>query len=620
MTIRVLTGDVASKIAAGEVVERPASVVKELVENSLDAGATQVSVEVKGGGVELIRVADNGCGVESKEAALAFERHATSKLKDIEDLEQIGTLGFRGEALPSIASVSRMRMLTRCDGAEQGWEVRLEWGAVKGQGPAGCPVGTSVTVTDLFENVPARRKFLRSPMAETGRIKDLISKFILAFPEVRFQLTVDGSESLRSTGTGRLEEAVASVYGAEVVRRMLAVGGWRDHSAERDDLTHQPTDPPSYPSPSRGEGIRGRSSDAPYRNRGYGVEGYVGPPSMDRSNRSQITFFVNRRWVQSRLLLAAVEESYKGLMQQGRYPMAVLNILIPPEEVDVNVHPAKREVRFRNEDRVFSLVQRAVRSALMEASPVPTVHLPTRESEGRMRLSPMAFQAPLGTRTPTPTSPTPHLNPPPQGGRKPEGDAQGLTLKEAAPRLRVLGQASSTYIVAEGPDGIFLIDQHAAHECVLYERILWEMKEGRPSQQSLLEAVMVEVDALQAGLVEEYRAELEAHGFVLEGFGGGSYLLRAAPSVMGEGDPSRGFLEVVEMMSREARVKDRREALAASIACHGSVRAGKGLSQREMEEMVRLLEGTENPHTCPHGRPTMLHLSARHLEREFRRR
>jgi len=197
---------------------------------------------------------------------------------------------------------------------------------------------------------------------------------------------------------------------------------------------------------------------------------------------------------------------------------------------------------------------------------------------------------------------------------------QSPTLKEAGPRLRVLGQASSTYIVAEGPDGIFLIDQHAAHECVLYERILREMKEGKPSQQALLEPVTVEVDALQAGVVEESREEMEAYGFSLEAFGGGSYLLRAAPVAMGEGDPSRGFLEVVEMMSREARVKDRREALAASIACHGSVRAGKGLSQREMEEMVRLLEGAVNPHTCPHGRPTMLHLSSRHLEREFGRR
>ena len=567
MKIRLLSEQLAAKIAAGEVVERPASVVKELVENSLDAGATRVVVEIRGGGVNLVRVADNGTGMESDEVELAFQRYATSKLASTADLESISTLGFRGEALPSIAAVSRVRLVTRPKDRDQGWEIALQWGRVQHKGSQGCPPGTSISVSDLFENVPARRKFLRSAAAEAGRINELVSRYAMAYPEVGFQLTVEGRDVLKSSGSGRTEEPLTSVYGAEVAKQMLEVL-WEEPSG------------------------------------GNRVEGYISPPSLHRSNRRHVTFFVNRRWVQSRMLSVALEESYHGLLPQGRYPLSVLNITVPYGEVDVNVHPTKREVRFRHGDRVFSAVQRAVRGALMTSSPVPQVHLQPSVDVPSFQPSLLPSRSSL-TRGQAEPSTAP-------------ADSRGSG--EVAPVLRVLGQAGNTYVVAEGPDGIFLLDQHAAHERVLYEKVISEMSRGEPSVQALLEPVAVELPPVYLELVEEGRQEMEGYGFLLEPFGGNTYLLRGVPSIFHDSDPAKGLLEVLEMVSRESSLKGRSEVLAASIACHGAVRAGMGLSHEEMTEMVALLETAENPHTCPHGRPTMLHLSSQQLERQFGRR
>ena len=568
MKIKLLEDQVAAKIAAGEVMERPASVAKELIENSLDAAASRIIVEVRGG-IDLIRVVDNGVGLPPDEVELAFLRHATSKLATAEDLEGIATLGFRGEALPSIAAVSRVHLVTREKDSQMGWEVSLRWGRVERTGPQGCPPGTSVTVSHLFENVPARRKFLRSVAAEVGRIGDLVSRYALAFPEVRFQLIVEGRKGLESPGSGRLEEALAAVYGAEVSKQMLEV--------RQEELSD-----------------------------GYGVEGYTSPISLSRSNRSHITFFVNRRWVQSRALSVALEEAYHGLLPQGRHPLSVINITVPYTDVDVNVHPTKREVRFRQESRSFSAVQRAVRAALIATSPVPQIYL--RPSAGAASL---VFQAPLPPSFPAVAGDHPQPKAAPEAAKGPS---------EVAPLLRVLGQAGNTYVVAEGPNGIFLLDQHAAHERVLHEKALKEATQGEPSVQALLEPVAVELAPAHLELVEEGRGELETQGFLMEHFGGNTYLLRAVPSIFRDSDPAQGLIEVLEMVSREGRPKDRREALAASIACHSAVRAGMSLTQQEMSEMVALLEKSENPHTCPHGRPIMLYLSSQHLEREFGRR
>ena len=326
MPIKVLRPELAAQIAAGEVVERPASVVKELVENSVDAGASQVIVEIKGGGVEQIRVTDDGEGIPAAEVEQAFLHHATSKLTTPEQLDAIATLGFRGEALPSITAVSRLVMTTRPHQANGGCQIELRWGQKVREGAQGSPPGTSVAVSDLFGNLPARRKFLKSSSAEAGRVNEMVSRYALAYPNIRFQLTVDGRTALTTPGRGRLWEALLAVYGPEVASGMLEVQG------EDPEL-------------------------------GYRVEGLVSAPSLHRANRTYMTFFVNQRWIQSRLLSFALEESYHGLLPEKRYPLAVLNLGIPYADVDVNCHPAKREIRFRQERKVYATLQRAVRAA-----------------------------------------------------------------------------------------------------------------------------------------------------------------------------------------------------------------------------------------------------------------
>ena len=578
MSIKVLTSDVAAKIAAGEVVERPSSVVKELLENSLDAGATQITVEVKGGGIELIRVADNGSGIPAGDVELAFHRHATSKISSASDLDSIGTFGFRGEALPSIASVSRMSLVTRAHDATAGREVRLKWGEVVGSGSRGCPPGTSVDVQGLFENLPARRKFLKSPAGEKARISDLISRYALAFPEIHFRLLVDGRNALTSPGNGVLADALVSVYGAETAGALLSVS-WEG-----------PDD-------------------------GYGVKGFISSPSLHRANRSYITFLVNRRWIQSSLLSFALSESYQGFLPEKRHPLAVLGLTVPASDVDVNVHPTKREVRFLHEDKLFSTLQRAVRASLIGTSPVPEMRF--------------GGGTPFAARPAAPASVFPSYSGDPRQGGLPLSlvpAESSATPVEAMSSLRILGQVRNTYLVAEGPGGLYLIDQHAAHERVLVEKVREEVA-GKTSQaQALLEPQTVELSPGQEELVQAGMELLERYGFILEPFGERTYLLRALPAVVKDAipafksDPSKALLEVLDLMAYEGLLRDREEALAASIACHSAVRAGMGLSQQEMEELVRQLEACHSPHTCPHGRPTMVHLSSHYLEREFGRR
>ena len=326
MPIRILSPDVASKIAAGEVVERPASVVKELLENSLDAGATQIAIEVQGGGVRLIRVVDNGAGIPPEEVDLAFERFATSKVATADDLEGISSLGFRGEALPSIAAVSEVTMVTRSKDELSGVFVNIKDGAILEKAKRGCPIGTTVTVRNLFRNVPARLKFLKSSSTENGHISNLVAQYSLAFPEVRFTLLIDGRTTFRSTGSGSLREVLGAVYGLDVAKAMLQI-----------------------------EAKEGADPLLP------GVTGFVSPITLTRASRSYLSFFVNRRWVQNRMLAYALEEAYQGLLMVGRHPIAVINISLPPQDLDVNVHPTKSEVRFRNERDVFSAIQKAVR-------------------------------------------------------------------------------------------------------------------------------------------------------------------------------------------------------------------------------------------------------------------
>ena len=570
MPIKVLPPDLANKIAAGEVIERPASVVKELVENSLDAGATRIVVEVAGGGTEKLRVTDDGEGITPAELEIAFARQATSKLQTQEQLDAIATLGFRGEALPSIAAVSRLTMTTRPHEADAGQRIAIDWGNVSADGPQGCPVGTSVEVAALFGNMPARRKFLKSNSTETGRVQELVARYALAYPSVAFQMVNEGRRLLTSSGNGQPRETLLAVYGAEAAEDMLEIHG---------------EDPEN----------------------GYDVDGFISAPNLHRSNRTYMAFFVNRRWIQSRMLSFALEEAYHGLLPERRFPMAAINLTVPYGEVDVNSHPAKREVRFHQEGKVFSALQRTVRAALIADSPVPPLQSPSGPST-RM------IYPPSGNQSYFPKTVF--------SGQQQEafsGPVDAAAPVSAAPPLKVVGQVKLTYIVAEGPDGMFLVDQHAAHERILFDRIQ-ATDAGEQPAESLLEPAMVDLSPAQVEVLQKNSETLTRYGYRIESFGANAYLVRAVPSILSDQDPGQGLLNVLDMVAFEGLLRQQEDVLAASIACHSAIRAGKSLSDAEMRSLLEQLEATTNPHTCPHGRPTMLHFSSFHMEREFGRR
>ena len=561
MPIKVLEHDMVSRIAAGEVVERPASVVKELIENSLDAGATAVSVEVRGGGVSLIRVSDNGVGIPAPELPLAFQRHATSKVETPQDLAAIATLGFRGEALPSIAACAEVEVVTRTPGEVAGAYVRLLGGVVVEEGGRGSPQGTVVTVHHLFRDHPARLKFLKPAATESGHISHIVGQYALAFPEVRFTLTVDGRRALVTAGSGRLGDVLVEVYGADIAGAMVPV-------VERDGVPR--------------------------------VTGHVSRPELTRSSRSHMSFFVNRRFVRSRVCVRAVEEAYRGLLMTGRYPVAVLTVWLPREEVDVNVHPAKVEVKFRSEREVFEVVQRAVREALVEEMAVPA-----------MRGAPRAPAPPLPpTRRPSPLAAA--QGPPPAA---PAGAELGLRL----PILRVLGQLLQTYIVAEGPDGLYLVDQHAAHERILFERVRSQRERGEVEVQGLLEPLAVELMPRQAETLLSEGECLASYGFAVEPFGERTCLVRAVPAALARGEVVTALVDILDALGQVGEPDTREERIAQSLACHSAVRAGQALSMEEMRHLLGELELAHLPHTCPHGRPTMVCTSIAQLERDFGR-
>jgi len=576
MTIKVLPPNLSAKIAAGEVVERPASVVKELVENSIDAGASQITVEIKAGGVEQIKVIDDGHGIPADEVAVAFQRHATSKVDTQDHLDAIATLGFRGEALPSISVVSRTIILTRQPLNTAGFRMEWHWGEPKSSGVHGCPPGTSIEVSDLFGNLPARRKFLRSSTAEASRIQELVSRYALVFPGVRFQLVVDGRTSFTSTGSGLPLEALLAVYGHQATTAMLEI--------HDDDLET-----------------------------GYQVDGFVSAPSLSRANRRYMTFFVNRRWVQSRMLSYAVEEAYMGLLQVKRFPLVALNIIIPYQDVDVNYHPSKREVRFREENQVFSTVQRAVRGALVADSPVPSLASPYDSDSHSTIPTPFLLRSTF--------SGVPNVRGMPDYSSNRIGEPPGLTGSMlSAPPLNVVGQLKQTYIVAENSVGMFLVDQHAAHERVLFDQIYEERNQKESASQTILDVVSVDLTPAQDDALKANQEELVKYGFQFEYFGDRSYLLRAVPAIFRDGDPAQSLLDVLDMTAFEGLVRQKEDVTAASIACHGAIRAGKSLTELEMVALLEQLAATPNPHTCPHGRPTMVHFSSMHIEREFGRR
>ena len=635
MPIRILPPTVAAQIAAGEVVERPASVVKEIMENALDAGASSITVEVDGSGRKLIRISDNGHGIYTDEIELALERHATSKINDIDDIYRVETLGFRGEALHSIASVCRFMLTSRHREEEMGARVIVEGGIVQDVRKIGAPSGTVIEVKDLFFNVPARQKFLKSEATERRHITTVVTEYAMAYPDVRFQLVVNGREAFHSPGSGDLADVIIAALGLDIFREMVEVSPLPPH---RPDLPQ------------------------------IEVYGFASTPNLTRSNRTQIILFVNGRVISDQRITYAVVQAYHTLIPSGRYPYAILMIALPPDEVDVNVHPTKAEVRFRSPDAIFSAVQRAVRRAVIDQAQAPSVGynsprstpypthsetgdelqssystLPASSEQLTLDLdvqSPGRFSKEVGLQgnnaeageegnfyphyeTPTP----PHLRTTRQASGA-DDDPAAIPDQLGQPRrprtlpiLRSVGQISATYIVAEGPAGMYLVDQHAAHERILFEEFLAAYHSQNIAVQQTLDTVVVSVSVKQASLIEEYQDLLAEIGFLVEPFGTSDFAIRTVPAILSDRNPA----EVLQLLIQDIETRNAPGALTIEdkilrrVCKSAAVKAGQVLSHKEMDSILRQLERCENPHTCPHGRPTMIHMSNSQLEKEFGR-
>jgi DNA mismatch repair protein MutL len=662
--IRILPETVANKIAAGEVVERPASVVKELLENALDAGARSIRIETESGGKRLIRVIDDGCGMNHDDALLAFERHATSKLRTADDLLSIATLGFRGEALPSIAAISRLLLETR--DAEEGEGTRIEFagGKLLSVKPAGVPVGTSISVADIFYAVPARRKFLKSETTELGHIASLVTHYALAHPDRHFLLKTPSQEILNCAPVEKLADRVYQIFGRQAL----------------DELTEIPT----TEAPVR-SAITEPPMEAEERAATLRVSGFTSRPEVQRSNRNGIYIFVNRRLVRDRLLLHAISEAYRNIVPFGVFPVVLLFLDMPYEEVDVNVHPAKIEVRFRHPQFVHDFTRDALRQALSIARPVPgfpAARAATASASGAANGGSTAFAAGAAAIDPAFLSsansgalpgglPGPPRAVIPASFGDVAGAAEGFELtgapdrpiaqrlqfdptgasdfslgpQESAPfpadagigaadtpgalpsvqdiaDLKPLGQVNSSFIVAVNGEGLWVIDQHVAHERVLFEQHLRARREGELGGQRLLVPLIVELNPRQLAIFEQISEELRANGFEAELMGQRSVAIQAAPAGISSGDAEKLLYEILDGIARENQaisIDSLQAKIAASTSCHAAIKVNTPLDPAKMEWLLGELAKTEYPMSCPHGRPVVLRYSVREIERAFRR-
>ena len=654
MPIRQLAPDVAAKIAAGEVVERPASVVKELIENSIDAGAGQIRVDLMNGGLQLIRVIDNGSGIPAGELQLALARHATSKVAQIDDLEHIRSLGFRGEALASIAAVAEVTLLSRHRGAEQGAQVHAANGQISEVSAAASPEGATLTVRNLFSAVPARLKFLKSRNTEVSHCLHMLEQYALAYPEIRFNVFSEGRQIFSTPGDGQLSSVLIEIYGLQVAVQMVPISSLdgRDEDPERPVVT-----------------------------------GYTSLPACYKNTRQHISFFVNRRWVLSRMLTTAVEEAYHSLLLAGRHPIAVVNISLDPTLLDVNVHPAKTEIRFLKERRVYAAVLRAVRRALLEEAEMPTwgnnnklavgnqgtinraptplsednvgsantdqliapnTGIPDTDAPDNDALTPTFPQDPWLTVTEEETGTKPPLlsrlwqshirsDEPIEKKEDTVSSTDGMGALRAPipsvldttqqtrrlPSLRVIGQLSQSYIVTEGPEGMYLIDQHAAHERILLERMVAALKARTPISQMLLTPVQLELAPKELEAIEDHLQQLEQIGFILEILDNNTLLIRAVPNVLVKQMNARSLRDLLADLTapeNPGHTETWEEHALANVACKAAIKANYFLTVSEMREMIEQLERTNAPYSCCHGRPTMVHFSLSALEHEFGRR
>ncbi len=595
--VQTLPEDVINHIAAGEVVERPASVVKELIENALDAQASSIHVTVHNGGVELIQVDDDGMGMDADDAVQCFQRHATSKLRAVTDLDQVHTMGFRGEALPSIAAVSRLHMVSRCPQDVVGMQVIIEGGVLASVDACGAPPGTSFRVRDLFYNTPARRKFLKSPTTESSHIAACFTALALMAREVHMTLRLNGRLHIQAASAKALGDRLDMVFGAGLQDQLLSI-----EDAEAD----------------------------------WQVQGLIARATFHRATRRQQFFFVNGRPVHSRTLSHALYEAYRTLVPRDRHPVAFVFLTLPPGEVDVNVHPAKLEVRFRQErqlyDRLRRLMQRCLRDHFAGTPPAEAADQAAPDASGRTM--PMMWPASAPDATPPPTVTPPSSAPPPTAA-SPASEALDLHTGYPAAGRAVLdgepvGQLHETYLLVQYPGGVFIVDQHAAHERVVYERLIATLQHGHGEAQRLLFPVNLDFGGIDPAWLETALPRLATLGFALDPFGGATYRLHSVPALLAERDYAAALMDVLEAL-RTPGGDETPEAAATGVpgilhrtvtamACHGAIRAHQRLPHDAMRALLRDLAQTPRPFTCPHGRPVLLNVALTDIEKQFLRR
>jgi DNA mismatch repair protein MutL len=658
--IHVLSESVANKIAAGEVVERPASVVKELLENSLDAGSTRIKIQVEAGGKKLIQITDNGCGMVRDDALLAFERHATSKIKDADDLLSVSTLGFRGEALPSIASVSRLHLETRAPEENSGTVIEINGGKIFKVEEAGLPAGTSITIRDLFFNTPARKKFLKAESIELSHIASLVTHYALAHPDKHFELHSATNAILVAAPVAGSSERVYQVFGKDVLDQLIPVAAMQP--LERVGL---PQPPPWRRAEQQDEDAGDADLSTPGEMR---VHGFVSKPEIQKLNRNSIYVFVNGRLIRDRLIQHALTEAYRNILPPTVYPVVLLFLELPSGEVDVNVHPSKTEVRFRQQSVMHDFVRDSVRAGLMKARPVPQFMTEIRahptaspslmpgsgsgplDSEAWPTLSAQTESRAFTLRAPSPAAVTERFRFGVDGTsvdgnaalslvRAPEaipevieGDSCAPPLSEdpevsgnLAPSLgslKPLGQIRESFILAVNREGLWIVDQHVAHERVLFEKVLKQRAAQKVESQRLLMPLVLELTPAQQAAFVEISEELNQNGFEAEPFGARSVAIKVAPAGVDAAQIEHLLHELLDQFSREEQalnLEKIRARIAASIACHAAIKVNMPLEQNKMEWLLAELAKTECPMSCPHGRPVVLRYSMKDIQKAFKR-